>query len=136
VAHTSLDQAHAVDAVVDQIAERQAHALAHLGKCCEVEHRVPRPIGQNRLHNAGIRQVRNDQLDAGWHGRAVPGAQIVEHHDGVAARGEGSYKMAADITGSAGDQIAPRHCLPTPGSSRRGAEDTPPHRRSQSARGR
>ncbi len=112
--HAGLDQAHAVDAVVDQVAERQPHALADLRQRGEVEHRVPGTVRQHPLHRAGVGQIGDDQRYAGRHRAAMAGAQIVEHHHAVAALAQRRDQMTADIARPAGDQKSSRHSLSLP----------------------
>ena len=50
-------------------------------------------------------------LHARRHRAAMAGAQIVQHHDGVAALDQCGHKVAADITRPAGDQEPLRHYL-------------------------
>ena len=45
----TFDQPHPVCAVVDQVLEGQPHAFADLRKCGEVEHGVPRAIGEDSI---------------------------------------------------------------------------------------
>jgi hypothetical protein len=55
VACAALDQSDAVDAVVDQVPERQSHTFAHLRQGREVEDRMQGPVGQHRIDRVGIR---------------------------------------------------------------------------------
>ena len=74
VTDAAFDQPHPVHAVVYQVSEGQPHAFADLRKCCEVEHGMPRTVGENGIKRAGICKVSHYQSDTGRNRSAMAGA--------------------------------------------------------------
>jgi hypothetical protein len=60
-------------------------------------------FGKDAVQQRGIACFAHDQFAAG-NGFPEPGAQVVERDHGFAGRPELPYDVAADVTGSAGNQ--------------------------------
>ena len=112
MAYAGGDELGAQHRVVEQVAERFAHAGADLDQGGEVEYRVPWPVGQHGVDRDLVGQLGHHQRHAIGHRRAMPGRKVVEHDDVLAARGQQRNEVAADIAGAAGDQEPSCHlCL-------------------------
>ena len=121
MAHTGVDQAQAAGAVVEQVAERLAHALAHQRQRGKMQHPVPRPVGQRRLHRGRVVQRRPQQPRRGRHRAGMPLAEVVEHHDLVAAPDQGQHHVAAHEPGAAGHKVSAHAGLVLPCRPDRGS---------------
>ena len=106
VLHAGFQQAQAVADIGRKIADRVAHGIAHQRQRGEVEHRMPRPLGQHGRDRIGVFQRTGDQRGAGEHGFAMAGAQVVEHHHLRALVEQGGDEMAADKAGTSGNEKA------------------------------
>ncbi len=70
-------------------------------------------LRQQLAHQLGVADVTLHQRDA-RHRLAEASAEIVEHHQRLAAAGELLYRVAADVTGAAGHQDCLCHELHLP----------------------
>ena len=92
-----------------------------------MQHRIKAPIGENARQFRAIRQSRLCQSRGSGHGIAVALAEVIQHHNLIAAIKQRQHRMAADETGPACHQIT-RHVLFLPYSFTAGAMPLPTYR--------
>ena len=100
-----------------------------------MEHRVPTPVRQHRVHRGSIREIRFHQPRAG--AASLHGGPCADCPAPPRRRRAGARRppVAADIAGAAGDQKTSWHASTTPASSPYARDDTHPHRHSPNAYG-
>ena len=112
--------------VVLVVPGRIAHRLLHRQEGREVHHLGDPVVTQRRLEPRGLADVSLHERRAA-HRRAVPGAQIVVHHDRAPCRLQGLHGMAADVSGAARHQHRTHLASPQPPRGRLGARgESPP----------
>ncbi len=69
----------------------------------EVHHRAGAVLVDEPLEQRAVGHVADDQRRVA-HRLPEPGAQVVEHHDALAAVAQLQHDVTADVAGAAGDQ--------------------------------
>src|SRR6266404_4958146 len=88
-----------------------------------MEHRRPGPVRKRAFENRRIGKIAYDKLCAGKHGSGMACRKIVQHHALRAPFQLLRRQVAADIAGTAGNQILAFHLGDPPG---RGAREFDP----------
>ena len=100
----SADQRMADDGVIVVIAERIGDRIGDHDRPREVHDRADLVLGQERHQRGAVGDVRLKQRNPRGDRFAAALGQIVDHHYGPAGVGQCIDRVAADITGAAGDE--------------------------------
>ena len=115
-----------LDGVVMIVAQRIDDRLRHDDRAGEVDDRLHAVLAHDAADELLVPDIADDQRRIGRHRPAEAGRQIVEDDDALPAVEELENHMAADITGSAGDEDGHR-CFEPSGYCDRW--DAPYHRK-------
>ena len=111
VPHARLNQPDAVRPVLQHVAIRLAHTLAHQRQRREVQHAGPRPVGQHLVHPGRVGQVRHDELRPRQHGLGEALPEVVQHRDLRATVEQRGHDVATHVASAARDQVAFTHAF-------------------------
>ena len=99
----SLQQRTGVGGIVQVVLQRVRHRLRDDGMGGKMHHGIDVVRGEQPVEQGGIAGVADDQL-AVQHRGFETGAQVVQCDHTFAGFAELAYDMAADVTGTAGNQ--------------------------------